>query len=63
VSLGIVDKEEVLVLGVGLNPVTKLRLSNQRVVRRRAVVARLLAEEQLLEVGVVEDVWVLAPPG
>jgi len=63
VRLCVVPEEEVLVLGVRLNPGSKLGVLHELKVGLGLIVLRLVLEEKLLVVGVVEDVGVLAPAG
>jgi len=63
VSARVILEEEVLVLRVGLNPALLVLVLEQSHVSLSLEVLRLVAKEQLLEVGVVEDVRVHAPAG
>ena len=61
VGLCVVSEEEILVLGVRLNPGSKLSILYELKVGLSLIVLGLVLEEKLLVVGVVEDVGVQVP--
>lgn len=61
VGTGVVLEENFFVFCVELNPVLQLWILQESEVRLRFQVDTIMAEQDLLEVGVVEDVWIHSP--
>lgn len=61
VGTSIVLKEEVLILGIGINPFLQLRLMDKPEVSLSFQVLAIASHENLLEVSVIKDVWVHCP--
>ena len=61
VSLGVVSEEKILVRGVLLNPLSVLAVVEQAVLNSGTVVFAITAEQNLLEVCVVENVGIHDP--
>ena len=61
VCLRVVSKEEFLILSVRVHPVFQRCVLEQLEVSLCAEVLRLVSQQQLLEVRVVEDIWIHAP--
>lgn len=61
VGTGIVLEENFFVFSVELNPLLQLWILQESEVRLRFQVDTIMAEQDLLEVGVVEYVWINSP--
>lgn len=57
VCSSIVLEEEILVLGVFLNPLAELRVVEERKITLGFEVSGVVANEHLFEVGVVKNIW------
>lgn len=60
-GFSVVCKEQILVLRVNFNPMSQLGILNKMMVGSCAKVAGVAAKKQLLEVRIIEDIWVHGP--